>query len=144
MTPPTHSANQRIVLYDGFCGMCDGVVQFLLRHDKNDAFRFAPQQGEAAKAILARHSLGAGTMATICVVENYASPQERVYTKSDATLRIADGLGGVWTLARTFRPLPRSFRDACYDMVARNRYRIFGRRTECRLPSPDDQRKFLL
>jgi predicted DCC family thiol-disulfide oxidoreductase YuxK len=148
---------RKIVLYDGLCGMCDGVVQFLLRHDKRDAFRFAPQQGQAARQILGRqtlqrqtpdrHALGSATgfaaLDTICVIENYESPQEQVYTKSDAALRIADGLGGIWTFALAARLLPRSFRDACYDLVARNRYRIFGRRTECRIPTADDRHKFL-
>ena len=134
---------RKIVLYDGLCGMCDGVVQFLLRHDKKDTFRFAPQQGEAARPILDRHALDTATIETIYVIENYNSPQEKIYTKSDAALRIADGLGGIWTLALAARMLPRSFRDACYDLVARNRYRIFGRRTECRIPTADDRHKFL-
>ncbi len=144
MTPPTIPAKgQRIVLYDGLCGMCDGVVQFLLRHDKRDAFRYAPQQGRCAQEILTRHALDPATIETICVIENYNSPIEQVFTKSDATLRIAEGLGGIWTLAFAARLLPRSLRDACYDQIARNRYRIFGKRTECRLPAPEDQRKFL-
>jgi predicted DCC family thiol-disulfide oxidoreductase YuxK len=144
MTPRKSSTNvSRIVLYDGLCGMCDGVVQFLLRHDKKDAFRFAPQQNEIAQKILARHALSPATMETICVIENYNSPQEQVHTKSDAALRIADGLGGIWSLTLAARLLPRSFRDACYDLVARNRYRIFGRRTECRIPTTHDQHKFL-
>jgi predicted DCC family thiol-disulfide oxidoreductase YuxK len=149
MTPRAAAADVRkIILYDGLCGMCDGVVQFLLRHDHKDAFRFAPQQGEAARQVLARHALDSATMdsatmETICVIENYSSPQERVYTRSDAALRIADGLGGIWTLTLAARLLPRCFRDACYDFVARNRYRIFGRRTECRLPGEEDKHRFL-
>jgi len=144
MTPRAASADvRRIVLYDGLCGMCDAVVQFLLRHDHKDTFRFAPQQGEAARQVLARHALDAATMETICVIENYNSPQEGVYTRSDAALRIADGLGGIWTLTLAARLLPRSFRDACYDFVARNRYRIFGRREECRLPCAEDKHRFL-
>jgi predicted DCC family thiol-disulfide oxidoreductase YuxK len=139
----TSTDRRRIVLYDGLCGMCDGVVQFLLRRDKKDSFRFAPQQGETAHRILERHALDPATIETICVIENYRSPQERVYTKSDAALRIVDGLGGIWTLALAVRMLPQSFRDACYVLVARNRYRIFGRRTECRIPTADDRHKFL-
>jgi predicted DCC family thiol-disulfide oxidoreductase YuxK len=144
MTPRAASADvRRIVLYDGLCGMCDAVVQFLLRHDRKDAFRFAPQQGEAARQVLARHALDSATMETICVIENYNSPQEAFYTRSDAALLIAEGLGGIWTLTLAARLLPRSFRDACYDFVARNRYRIFGRRTECRLPCEEDKHRFL-
>ena len=144
MTPRKSSTKvRRIVLYDGLCGMCDAVVQFLLRHDKKDVFRFAPQQGDVARQILARHALDSAVIETICVIENHNFPQEKVYTKSDAALRIADGLGGIWTLALAGRLLPRFFRDACYDLVARNRYRIFGRRTECRIPTAEDLQKFL-
>lgn len=150
MTPPATSKTQpgqgeahRIVLYDGLCGLCDGVVQFLLRHDKKDAFRFAPQQSEVARQILARHALDPAMIETICVIEHYDSPRERVYTKSDATLRLAKGLGGLWNLALVGRALPRALRDACYDLVARNRNRIFGRRTECRLPNAENAKKFL-
>ncbi len=144
MTPRAASSDVRsVVLYDGLCGMCDAVVQLLLRHDHKDAFRFAPQQGEAARQVLARHALDSATMETICVIENYNSPQEAVYTRSDAALRIADGLGGIWTLTLAARLLPRSFRDGCYDFVARNRYRIFGRRTQCRLPAEEDKHRFL-
>jgi predicted DCC family thiol-disulfide oxidoreductase YuxK len=123
--------------------MCDGVVQFLLRHDTRDAFRFAPQQGEVAQQILARHALDPTTMETICVIENYHSPQERVYTKSNAALQIAKGLGGMWTVALSGRVFPRFLRDVGYDLVAHNRYKICGRRTECRVPTSDDQHKFL-
>jgi predicted DCC family thiol-disulfide oxidoreductase YuxK len=140
----TLAEGRKIVLYDGLCGMCDGLVQFLLRHDKRDAFRFAPRQSEVAKQILVRHALDPASMETIYVIDNYNSPQEMVYTKSDATLSIAEGLAGIWKIARAARPLPRSFRNACYDLIARNRYRIFGKRTECRIPAPEAQHKFLL
>jgi predicted DCC family thiol-disulfide oxidoreductase YuxK len=132
-----------IVLYDGLCGMCDGVVQFLLRHDKRDLFRFAPQQSEFAQRVLPRHALDAGTIETICLIENGDSPAERVLTKSDATLRIAQQLGGIWQVLLLAKLLPHALRDVAYDFVARNRYRVFGRRTECRLPSAEDQHRFL-
>jgi predicted DCC family thiol-disulfide oxidoreductase YuxK len=144
MTPTAACEDRRcVVLYDGLCGMCDGVVQFLLRHDTRGAFRFAPQQGEAAQRILARHNLDPATMATICVIENYDSAQEKLYTKSEAAFRIAEGLRGIWKLALAGRLLPLFLRDAAYDLVARHRYRIFGRRTECRIPSPEDRERFL-
>ena len=142
-TQPDPGKVPRIVLYDGLCGLCDGVVQFLLRHDKKDSFRFGPQQGEAARRIMARHALDPVTIETICVIEYYDSPRERVYMKSEATLRLAQGLGGVWTLALAGWALPRPLRDACYDLVARNRNRIFGRRAECRLPTPENESRFL-
>lgn len=140
---PGTAENRKIVLYDGLCGMCDGTAQFLLRHDKKDAFRLAPQQGEAARRVLARHALDPAAIETICVIEGFETPQERVFTKSDATLRIAEGLGGIWKLALVGGLLPRFLRDAAYDLVARNRYRIFGRRAQCRIPSSEDREKFL-
>jgi predicted DCC family thiol-disulfide oxidoreductase YuxK len=143
-TPATAAIGHSIVLYDGLCGMCDGVVQFLLRHDRKDAFRFAPQQGEEAKQILARHALNPAAMETLFFIEHYDRARERVYTRSEAVLRMAKDLGGIWTLALATRLLPRILRDACYDLIAGNRYRIFGRRTECRVPSSQDQHKFLV
>ena len=138
-----------IVLYDGLCGLCDGVVQFLLRRDKKDIFRFAAQQSEFAQEILRRHGLapasaGTANSDTICVVEGYGSPSELVFIKSEATLRIADSLGGLWRVAAALAGiLPRRLADRCYDMVARNRFRIFGRRKQCRVLSAGDRQKFL-
>ncbi len=132
-----------IVLYDGLCGLCDGVVQFLLRHDSKDVFRFAPQQSNFAQQILTRHGFDATTTETICLIENYGQPSEQVLTKSAATLRIAEGLGGIGNAARIANILPPPLRDAAYDWIARNRFRFFGRRTECRLASPAEQHKFL-
>jgi len=132
-----------IVLYDGLCGLCDGVVQFLLRHDTKDLFRFAPQQSEFAQQILARHGVDAKATDTISLIEHHGMATERVLTKSDATLRIAEGLGGIWHVAQIAKILPHSVRDAAYDCIARNRYRIFGRRAECRLVSDAEQHKFL-
>ena len=138
-----------IVLYDGLCGLCDGVVQFLLRRDKKDIFRFAAQQSEFAQEILRRHGLtsasaGAANSDTICVVEGYGSPAEHVFIKSEATLRITRRLGGLWRVAGVLVGiLPRRLADRCYDMVARNRFRIFGRREQCRVPGAGDRQKFL-
>jgi len=149
MTPQTEPAiGHLVVLYDGLCGLCDGVVQFLLRHDKKDLFRFAALQSDFALGILRRHApeltgWGPANSDTICLVEYYDSPRERVFIKSEATLRIARQLGGAWHLARVAELLPRVIADACYDVVARNRYRIFGKREECRVPSGEDRKKFL-
>src|SRR5437899_507689 len=113
MPPQTKSPGDHlIVLYDGLCGMCDGVVQFLLRHDQRDTFRFAPQQSEFAQRVLARHALDASTIETICLIEDCNLPAERVLTKSDATLRIAQGLGGIWKVALLAKLLPHALRDA--------------------------------
>jgi len=143
MPPPASHAHHLIVLYDGLCGLCDGVVQFLLLHDTKDVFRFAPQQSEFARQILACHGADATASETIYLIEHYGLAGERILTKSDATLRIAQGLGGIWQMARVTKVLPLYIRDAAYDCIARNRYRIFGRRTECRLVTTEQQYKFL-
>lgn len=135
--------NRPIVLYDGLCGLCDGVVRFLLRHDTKDVFRFAAQQSDFAQRILMRHGQSTSGTDSIRVIENYDSPAERILIKSEATLRIAKGLGGIWTGALIARILPISLRDTCYDWIARNRYKIFGKRSECRVPRPNDRHKFL-
>lgn len=140
---PSLHEDQMIVLYDGLCGLCDSVVQFLLRHDTKDVFRFAPQQSDFAQQILTRHGFDATAIETICLIENYKQPSEQVLTKSAATLRIAEGLGGIWNAAQVAKLLPHPLRDAAYDWVARNRFRFFGRRTECRLASPTEQHKFV-
>jgi len=140
--PDSHQ-NHPIVLYDGLCGLCDGVVQFLLRHDTSDVFRFAPQQSEFAQQVLFRHGFDATATETICLVEDYGRETELVLTKSDATLRIAERLGGIWNGVCLARILPRSLRDAAYDWVARNRFRFFGRRTECRMASAAERHRFL-
>ena len=141
--PDVPHADRLIVLYDGLCGLCDGVVQFLLRRDQEDVFRFAPQQSEFAQSLLSRHGLDANASQTICVIENYGQASERVLTKSEASLRIAKGLGKIWNAARIAKILPLALRDAAYDWIARNRFRIFGKRTECRLISAAEQHKFL-
>jgi len=138
-----HLEGRPIVLYDGLCGLCDGVVQFLLRHDTRDIFRFAAQQSDFAQQILRRHSPGANDADSICVIEHYGSPRENILIKSEATLRIAEGLGGIWRVALVARILPHWLRDKCYDWIARNRYKIFGKRSECRIPTVNDRHKFL-
>ena len=140
---PSPYEDRMIVLYDGLCGLCDGVVQFLLRRDSKDVFRFAPQQSDFAQQILTRHGLDASAIENICLIENYGQTREQLLIKSAATLRIAKGLGGIWNAAQLARILPLPLRDAAYDWVARNRFRFFGKRTDCRLVSPAEKHKFL-
>ena len=138
-----HRDDHLIVFYDGLCGLCDGVVQFLLRHDTRDVLRFAAQQSDFAQQILMRHGQSTSGADSIRVIEHYGSPAEGILIKSEATLRIAEGLGGIWRMALVARILPHWLRDICYDWIARNRYRIFGKRSECRVPTDQDRHKFL-
>jgi predicted DCC family thiol-disulfide oxidoreductase YuxK len=137
------TSGHALVLYDGVCGMCHALIQFLLKRDRRDAFRFAALQSEMAHEILKRHGIDASDLNTVFVVTGFNSPQEAVVSSSDAALAVARGLGAPWRWAQVFRVVPRFVRDAAYDFVARNRYGWFGKLDQCAVPRPEDRAKFL-
>ena len=139
---PTPDANP-LVLYDGVCGLCNRLVQFLLKRDKRDRFRFASLQSEFARALLTRHGVDPHDLDTVYVVTNHEQPDETLLARSDAILYLLAELGGIWSLAGAGRVLPRGLRDAIYKIVARNRYRVFGKHESCMLPEPKHRAKFL-
>jgi predicted DCC family thiol-disulfide oxidoreductase YuxK len=132
-----------IILYDGVCGLCNRLVQFVLQHDKRDYFRFAALQSELASTTLQRHNRDAHDLDTVYVVVEYAEPAERLLARSDAILFLLKHLGGIWKLATLGKVLPRPLRDWLYGLVARNRYRVFGKSESCMLPDPKQRAKFL-
>ena len=132
-----------IVLYDGVCGLCNRLVQFLLKHDYNDNFRFASLQSELARTLLTRHGKNPDDLDTVYVVKNSGLSDEALLARSDAILFMLVKLGGIWKLAGAGRVLPRAFRDLVYKFVARNRYRVFGKHESCMLPEPKHRAKFL-
>ena len=129
-----------IVLFDGVCNLCNGVVQFILRHDPQERYLFASQQSEAGQRLLAEHGIKAAQALAESVV---VLEDNRVYLESDAALYILHRLGGVWGWAYIFRWIPRPWRDWVYRWVARHRYRIFGRRESCMVPTPALRSRFL-
>jgi predicted DCC family thiol-disulfide oxidoreductase YuxK len=137
-TPPNP-----IVLYDGVCGLCNRLVQFLLKHDYNDRFRFASLQSEFTSALLVRHGLNPHDLDTVYVVKHFGLPDEALLARSDAILFMLVTLGGIWKLGGVGRVLPRGLRDFVYKIVARNRYRVFGKHESCMLPEPKHRAKFL-
>jgi len=132
-----------IVLYDGVCGLCNQLVQFLLKRDKHDQLRYASLQSDFASKILVRHGLNPKDLDTVCVVINYEETDERVLTRSTAILNVIKNLGGIWKVAALGQVVPRPIRDLLYEMVARNRYRMFGKYETCMLPEPRHRAKFL-
>jgi predicted DCC family thiol-disulfide oxidoreductase YuxK len=132
-----------IVLYDGVCGLCNQLVQFLLKRDTHDRLRYASLQSDFASKILVRHALNSKDLDTVCVVMNYGETDERVLTKSNAILEVVGGLGGVWRISAAGKIFPRPIRDWLYQLVARNRYRMFGKYETCMLPGPRHRAKFL-
>ena len=138
------SPSNPIVLYDGVCGLCNRLVQFLLKHDKHGRLRFASLQSDFAMKVLSRHGLDPRDLDTLHVIENYEQDNERVTQRSTALLRASRELGGVWTaLATAGGILPLSLRDWLYRFVARNRYRVFGKYDTCMLPDPSQRSRFL-
>jgi predicted DCC family thiol-disulfide oxidoreductase YuxK len=132
-----------IVLYDGVCGLCNHLVQFLLKRDKHDRFRFASLQSEFAQSLMKRHGLDPHDLDTVYLVKDHGCADENLLARSDAILYMLTQLGGIWSLAGAGRVLPRVFRDAVYKIVARNRYRVFGKHESCMLPEPKHRAKFL-
>jgi len=125
-----------IVYFDGVCGLCNRFVDLLLRVDTRDTLKFAPLQGDTAARRLAPGEQT--SLDSIILVDS----RGRAY-RSEAVLRILESIGGLWTLSRALRVIPRSIRDFAYDVVAGNRYQWFGRRSVCRVPTPQERPKFL-
>jgi predicted DCC family thiol-disulfide oxidoreductase YuxK len=143
-TPAASSASHPIVLYDGICGLCNRLNQFILRHDQKEVFRFATLQSLLAERILTRHGANARDLDTVYVVVNYGQPNESLLPRSDAVVFVLQRVGGIWRPSGVLiNWLPRSFRDWAYRLIARNRYRIFGRSETCILPSPEHRGRFL-
>jgi predicted DCC family thiol-disulfide oxidoreductase YuxK len=132
-----------VVLYDGVCGLCNRLNQFLLKRDTHDRFRFASLQSDLAASLLKRHGADSRDLDTVYVVLDYNQPGERLLARSDAILHLVTQLDGIWKWARVGRLLPKVLRDGVYKVVARNRYRVFGKHDSCMLPDPKHRHKFL-
>jgi predicted DCC family thiol-disulfide oxidoreductase YuxK len=132
-----------LVLYDGVCGLCDHFVRFLLRIDGQDRLRFAALQGTLGSEILKQAGRTADALSTVLVVADYQEPGQRLLERSDAALFAIASAGGIYRAAAALRIVPRFFRDAVYDLVARWRYRVFGRFDACPIPGPRTRAKFL-
>jgi predicted DCC family thiol-disulfide oxidoreductase YuxK len=127
-----------IVLYDGVCGLCDRSVQLILRNDRRGRFRFAALQSPAGAALLERFGLPPHALDSIVLMDG-----GRAWRKSAAALRIARRMDAPWPLLWPLVVVPRSVADFFYDLVARNRYRMFGKLDACMLPPPEVRARFL-
>ena len=133
-----------VLLYDGVCGLCNRTVQFTLRHDRRDVFRFAALQSELAERALQRHAETASDLNSVYLVLGIGEAGERLLGRSDAVIYLLRTLGGGWrALAGIYGLLPRWVRDVLYDLVARNRYRVFGKFETCPVPEAGVREKFL-
>jgi len=128
----------KIILFDGICNLCSSSVQFVIKRDKKNRFLFASLQGAAGQQYLHRFGLPADDFHSFLLVEG-----DSCYTHSTAALRVARSLGGAWSLLYAFIIVPRFIRDAVYNLIARNRYKWFGKKEACWVPTPELKKKFL-
>jgi predicted DCC family thiol-disulfide oxidoreductase YuxK len=137
------SEGAHLVLYDGVCGLCHGLVQFILKRDKRGVFHFAALQSSVARTILQPFGSNPDDLSTFFVLLNYRGSAPRQLSKGRAVIFVADALGWPWRVVRPLAVLPSVILDGLYDLIARNRYRMFGRRDECLIPQPEDRRRFI-
>lgn len=130
--------DQPVLLFDGVCNLCNASVQFIIRHDPEGRVRFASLQSEAAHRLLARPCLEGKLLDSVVLVEG-----ARAYVRSEATLRTARHLAWPWSLLALLVVVPRPIRDWGYDLIARHRYRWFGRRQSCMIPTAALRSRFL-
>jgi predicted DCC family thiol-disulfide oxidoreductase YuxK len=136
--PPFIQPGERVVLFDGVCKLCNGWAKFLIRHDPEQRFRLASVQSEQGQALLEWFGLPTDHFDTMALIEH-----GQLLVRSAAVLRIVAQLPGPWRHLALLRIIPRPVRDWCYDRIAFNRYRLFGRYDSCLLPSADHARRFL-
>jgi predicted DCC family thiol-disulfide oxidoreductase YuxK len=127
-----------VLLFDGVCNLCNSSVQFIIERDPNARFRFASLQSEKGQALLSRFENRPADLSSVVLVQD-----GQLYTRSEAALRVARQLGGGWSLLYAFIVVPCPIRDAVYDWIARNRYRWFGKKDACMIPSPELKSRFL-
>jgi predicted DCC family thiol-disulfide oxidoreductase YuxK len=131
--------NKKIILFDGVCNLCNSAVQFIIKHDKKDVFRFVPLQSDLGLDILKYIGIDFAKIDSIVLYE----PGVAYYYKSDAALQIAKSLNGLYSFGIIFKIIPNGIRNQLYDYIARNRYNWYGKKESCMIPSPEVKIKFL-
>ena len=127
-----------IILFDGECNLCNGAVDFVIRRDANHHFRYASLQSEIGRSMMKEHGKNPDVLDTIILVSG-----KKVYMRSSAAIRVCNKLGSLWPLMNVFLIVPSPIRDVVYDWIAKNRYKWFGKRDTCRLPTAEELALFL-
>jgi len=130
--------DKKIILFDGVCNLCNGAVTFIIKLDKNDTFRFGALQSDVGMELIDQHGIDTSKTDSIILIEN-----GKFYSKSSAALKIARYLSGGYPLLYGLMVLPKFIRDRMYDVIANNRYRWFGKKQSCMVPTPELKAKFL-
>ncbi|MCH8558716.1 MAG: thiol-disulfide oxidoreductase DCC family protein [Balneolia bacterium] len=129
---------EAVIMFDGVCNLCNASVNFVIDRDSDRYFKYAALQSEAGQRFLDRHNRSVSDFDSVILQED-----ETFYTKSTAALRIARKLDGAWPLLYGFIIIPPFLRNVVYDLIARNRYKWFGKQDECRIPTPELKSLFL-
>ncbi len=135
---PKSNEYQALVLFDGVCNFCNASINFVIDHDPKKVFRFAALQSTIGQEILQKYSLSTSDFDSIILLKN-----DRIFLKSDAALEISRSLSGFWSGFYFFKIIPVFIRNFFYDLIAKNRYKIFGREDTCRIPTPELRERFL-
>jgi predicted DCC family thiol-disulfide oxidoreductase YuxK len=132
---PLTDKEHNLILFDGVCNLCNGAVQFIITRDKKEKFRFASLQSSLGRKFIDQSRV---STETIMLIKN-----NKIYDRSSAALEIAKDLSGAWPALYIFKIVPKFLRDGIYNLIAKNRYRWFGKKDECMIPSPEIKSKFL-
>ncbi|WP_282167348.1 thiol-disulfide oxidoreductase DCC family protein [Shewanella japonica] len=125
-------------MFDGVCNLCNGAVSFIIQRDHKDVFLFTPMQSQTAQSLIAKHQLEGVSNDSFILIKG-----DKFFLRSDAALEITKDISGFWYLCRGFSVLPKIIRDYAYRLVAKNRYRLFGKKQACMVPTAALQHKFL-
>jgi predicted DCC family thiol-disulfide oxidoreductase YuxK len=128
-----------IILFDGVCNFCNGAVNFTIKRDKQNNIRFAPLQSDAGRKLIQQYGLPADDMRSFLFIEN-----GKVYNRSTATLKVCRYLTSLWPLCYSLIIVPAFIRNGIYDWIAKNRYKWFGERQGCMIPTPEVRARFLV
>ncbi len=129
---------QQVILFDGVCNFCNASINFVIDHDPHKRFKFASLQSELGNAVLQKYQRNTTDFDSIILLKN-----NRIFTKSKAALEIAKDLCGFWKYLSFFSVLPSPILDFFYDLIAKNRYKIFGKSDFCRMPTAELKERFL-
>lgn len=141
--PATAGEGAHLVLYDGVCGLCSSLLQFLLTHDRRGMFAFASLQSATGRAVVEGLGGDPTALTSFYVLANYRTRNSRIFARSNAALLVASQLGWPWKAAVIARVLPGAVLDRAYNVIARNRYRVFGRFEQCLAPRPEFRGRFV-
>ncbi|MBU8729177.1 thiol-disulfide oxidoreductase DCC family protein [Cytobacillus firmus] len=128
---------ERIILFDGECNFCDQSVQFIIKRDPRGHFKFAALQSYSGKELLNKHNAPPDKDSFVLIEDN------NCYYKSSAALRVCKNLEGAWKIPYVLLVIPKPIRDFFYGLIAKNRYKWFGKKESCMLPSPEERKRFL-